>query len=71
MHMSPFLFVRDGNMNVNKERLCAFTDGIAAIAATIMVLNLGLPDTDDWSTRLSKRTRMFHGIILRALSTGG
>lgn len=54
MHMSPFLFVRDGNMNVNKERLCAFTDGIAAIAATIMVLNLGLPDTDDWSGLLSQ-----------------
>ena len=41
-------------MNVNKERLSAFTDGIAAIAATIMVLNLGIPDTDDWSGLLSQ-----------------
>ena len=44
MHMSPFLFVRDGNMNVNKERLCAFTDGIAAIAASVKTVILMLPE---------------------------
>ena len=31
-------------MSMNKERLAAFTDAIAAIVATIMVLELGIPD---------------------------
>ncbi len=35
-------------MEIRKDRLMAFTDGIAAIAATIMVLNLKVPGTDDW-----------------------
>ena len=31
-------------MRINKERLAAFTDAIAAIAATIMVLELVVPE---------------------------
>ena len=31
-------------MNINKERLVAFTDAIIAIAATIMVLELVTPE---------------------------
>ena len=41
-------------MAIKKDRLLAFTDGIAAIAATIMVLNLNIPDTDEWSGLLSQ-----------------
>ena len=36
-------------MGVNKDRLVALTDGIIAIAATIMVLELSVPDTSDWA----------------------
>ena len=41
-------------MQISKNRLTAFTDRIVAIAATIMVLNLGIPDTDSWSGLLSQ-----------------
>ena len=34
---------------MNKSRVEAITDGIIAIAATIMVLELGLPSTNDWT----------------------
>ena len=44
---------------MNKERLAAFTDAIAAIAATIMVLELGVPSTNDWTGFWAER-----GIIL-------
>ena len=38
---------------VNKGRLEALTDGIIAIAATIMVLQLQVPETADWSGLVS------------------
>ena len=34
---------------MNKSRVEAITDGIIAIAATIMVLELGVPATNEWS----------------------
>ena len=34
---------------MNKARIEAITDGIIAIAATIMVLELGIPAANDWS----------------------
>ena len=40
---------------MNKGRIEALTDGILAIAATIMVLELGLPQTNDWSGLLELR----------------
>ena len=51
------------NKEINKERLNAFTDAIAAIAATIMVLNLGVPNTNDWSGILSQVNVLFAYIV--------
>ena len=34
---------------MNKERLTAFSDGVIAIIITIMVLELKVPHTADWS----------------------
>lgn len=50
-------------MNINKDRLAAFTDAIAAIAATIMVLNLGVPENGDWSGFLSQTNVLFTYIV--------
>ena len=50
-------------MTINKGRLSAFTDGIAAIAATIMVLNLGVPETGDWSGLLTQVNVLFTYIV--------
>ena len=36
-----------GGESLNKSRLEAITDGIIAIAATIMVLELGVPSSND------------------------
>lgn len=41
-------------MDINKERLAAFTDAIAAIAATIMVLELVPPDSGTFSELLTR-----------------
>lgn len=38
-----------------KSRVEAITDGIVAIAATIMVLELGIPSTNDWNGLLELR----------------
>ena len=40
---------------MNKTRVEAITDGIIAIAATIMVLELGVPTTNDFSGLLELR----------------
>ena len=40
---------------MNKSRVEAITDGIVAIAATIMVLELGIPSANDWSGLLEIR----------------
>ena len=40
---------------MNKARVEAITDGIIAIAATIMVLELGIPSVNDWSGLLEIR----------------
>lgn len=41
-------------MNINKDRLAALTDGIIAIAATIMVLELAVPGSGNWKDLLTK-----------------
>lgn len=41
-------------MKINKDRLVALTDGIIAIAATIMVLELAVPDSGEWKDLLTK-----------------
>lgn len=40
---------------MNKSRVEAITDGIIAIAATIMVLEMGVPSANDWSGLLEIR----------------
>ena len=47
----------------DKARLAAFTDAIAAIAATIMVLNLGAPEKGDWSGILMQTNILFTYIV--------
>ena len=41
-------------MNINKERLAAFTDAVAAIAATIMVLELVPPEMGSLASLLTQ-----------------
>lgn len=48
---------------MNKERLVAFTDAIAAIAATIMVLELGVPAKNDWSGLWGERNIILAYIV--------
>lgn len=48
---------------VNKGRLEAITDGIIAIAATIMVLELHIPDTNDWRGLLEERSTLLAYLI--------
>ena len=40
---------------MKKQRVEALTDGIIAIAATIMVLDLDIPSANDWSGLLEIR----------------
>ena len=40
---------------MNKARVEALTDGIIAIAATIMVLELGVPKSNDWAGLMTLR----------------
>ena len=49
--------------NINKGRLEAITDGIIAIAATIMVLELHTPLTNDWAGLKDLRTTFVAYII--------
>ena len=48
---------------ISNDRLSAFTDAIAAIAATIMVLELGVPKTDDWSGLLAQKNVLMAYIV--------
>lgn len=48
---------------MNKERLIAFTDAVVAIAATIMVLELHVPKTNDISGLLQEWPTFFAYII--------
>ena len=50
-------------IQVNKGRLEALTDGIIAIAATIMVLQLQIPETADWSGLISLNSTFVAYII--------
>ena len=36
--------LQEGKRRINKERLIAMTDGIIAVAATVMVLRLDIPE---------------------------
>lgn len=49
--------------NISKGRLEAITDGIIAIAATIMVLELHTPVTNDWAGLLEERTTLVAYVI--------
>lgn len=51
------------NRNISKSRLEAITDGIIAIAATIMVLELHTPVTNDWAGLLEERTTLVAYLI--------
>ncbi|WP_304084712.1 TMEM175 family protein [Peptostreptococcus stomatis] len=48
---------------MNKSRIEAITDGIIAIAATIMVLELGRPATSDWNGLMEIRHTFLAYII--------
>lgn len=48
---------------ISKGRLEAITDGIIAIAATIMVLELHTPASNDWAGLLEERTTLLAYII--------
>ena len=54
------------NLNMGKNRLEAFTDGVLAIVITIMVLELKLPEGDSWADFI-KVTPMFFGYALSFL----
>ena len=45
---TPFFSVSWGVPDMKTDRLMAFTDGVLAIAITIMVLNLRVPASPDW-----------------------
>ena len=49
--------------NISKGRLEAITDGIIAIAATIMVLELHIPSANDWVGLMEERTTLVAYII--------
>ena len=49
--------------NISKGRLEAITDGIIAIAATIMVLELRIPATNDWAGLIEERTTLVAYVI--------
>lgn len=49
--------------SISKGRLEAITDGIIAIAATIMVLELHTPATNDWAGLMEERTTMVAYVI--------
>lgn len=44
---------------MNKSRVEAVSDGIIAIAATIMVLELGMPPSNDWAGLMTLRHTFF------------
>lgn len=44
---------------ISKGRLEAITDGIIAIAATIMVLELHTPSTNDWAGLMEDAPRLW------------
>jgi uncharacterized membrane protein len=48
---------------MGKERLAAFSDGVIAIIITIMVLELKVPEGDDWAA-LSKLGPVFTAYVL-------
>lgn len=52
---------------MNKTRVEAITDGIVAIAATIMVLELGVPSANDWSGFLEIRHTFLAYVISFAM----
>ena len=52
---------------MNKSRVEAITDGIVAIAATIMVLELGIPSANDWSGLLEIRHTFLAYVISFAM----
>jgi uncharacterized membrane protein len=40
----------DKGLRMGNERLAAFSDGVIAIIITIMVLELKVPEGDDWAS---------------------
>ena len=52
---------------MNKSRVEAFTDGIIAIAATLMVVELEFPSTNDWAGLLELRIPITAYIISFAI----
>ena len=48
---------------INKDRLTAFTDAIAAIAATIMVLELGIPKSEGWAGFLAQKNVLMAYVV--------
>lgn len=54
---------------MNTDRLAAFTDGVVAIIITIMVLELRVPEGDDWES-LSATLPIFAAYVLSYVNVG-
>ena len=54
---------------MKKGRLEAFTDGVVAIIITIMVLELRVPDSDDWEA-LQASLPIFLAYVLSYVNVG-